>query len=167
MMSLSSAYWHNPEAYININELWIAFGTGTSLRYIAVHAIASLVGPEKPRSLPVFHAFTGCDTVSCFSGKGKKTAWITWMACEEATSAFLEFSNNPEDVSEECLRKLERFVVLLYDRTSARMTRQASSCLHRRESLLNLYPQLKLLLSSILEKQHTRVDIAGVKQLFQ
>lgn len=56
-------------------KLWIAFGTGTSLRYLAVHEIASRLGPEKARSLPVFHAFTGCDAVSCFSG----TAWITWM----------------------------------------------------------------------------------------
>ena len=31
---------------LHINELWIAFGTGSNLR-----------------SLPVFHAFTGCDTV--------------------------------------------------------------------------------------------------------
>ena len=62
---------------LNINELWIAFGTGTSLRYLAVREIASRLGPEKARSLPVFHAFSGCDTVSCFSRKGKKTAWIT------------------------------------------------------------------------------------------
>ena len=74
---------------LNINELWIAFGTGTSLRYLAVHKTASRLGLEKARLLPVFHAFTGCDTVTCFSGKGKKTAWITWMACAEATSAFL------------------------------------------------------------------------------
>ena len=100
---------------LNINELWIAFGTGTSSRYLAVHDIASLLGPEKARSLPVFHAFTGCDSVSCFSGKGKKTAWITCMACEEATSAFLESSNNT------WLRKLERFVVLMYDTTCAKM----------------------------------------------
>ena len=54
---------------LNINELWIAFGSGTSLRYLAVHEIVSRLGPEKVRSLPVFHAFTGCDTVSCFSEK--------------------------------------------------------------------------------------------------
>ena len=33
----------------------------------------------------------------------------------------LELSNNPDDVSEVWLRKLERFVVLLYDRTSTKM----------------------------------------------
>ena len=34
--------------------------------------------PQLP--LPMFHAFTGCDTVSFFGGKGKKTAWNTWRA---------------------------------------------------------------------------------------
>ena len=43
------------------------------------------------------------------------------MAYEEATSAFLELSYSPEDVSEECLKKLQRFVVLLYDCTSTKM----------------------------------------------
>ena len=106
---------------LHINELWIAFGTGSNLRYLAAHEIASRLGPEKATSLPVFHAFTGCDTVSFFSGKGKKTAWNTWMVYEEATSAFLELSYSPEDVSKECLRKLQRFVVLLYDRTRTEM----------------------------------------------
>ena len=43
------------------------------------------------------------------------------MAYEEAISAFLELYYSPEDVSEECLRKLQRFVVLLYDRTSTKI----------------------------------------------
>ena len=93
---------------LNINELWIAFGTGTGLRYIAVHEIASRLGPEKVRSLALFLAFIGCETVSCFSaGKGKETAGITWVAYEEATSAFLELFYHPDDVSKECLRELE------------------------------------------------------------
>lgn len=43
------------------------------------------------------------------------------MACEEATSAFLELSNYPDDATKKCLTKLERFVVLLYNRTTAKM----------------------------------------------
>lgn len=86
--------------------MWIAFGIGPNLRYLAVNEIVSRLGPERATSLPVFDAFTGCDTVSCFSGKGKNAAWITYMAYEEATTAFLELSNSPDDVSEECLREL-------------------------------------------------------------
>ena len=56
-------------------EVWVATGTGSHLRYIAGHEISSSLGPEMSKTLPVFHAFTGCDTVSCFAGRGKKTAF--------------------------------------------------------------------------------------------
>ena len=56
-------------------ELWIAFGTGKDFRYIPVHEIASALGPRKSAALPIFHAYTGCDTVSQFAPIGKKTAW--------------------------------------------------------------------------------------------
>ena len=42
------------------------------LRYIPAHDIAKELGYEKALSLPMFHAFTGCDTVSSFAGREKK-----------------------------------------------------------------------------------------------
>ena len=71
-------------------------------------------------SLPIFHAFTGCDTVS-FSGGGKKTVWTTWRAFLEVTDAFIELERMPSVVSEESMSWLERFVVLMYDNTSDTM----------------------------------------------
>ena len=56
-------------------QLWVAFGTGKHLRYIPAHEIATSLGAEKAQALPMFHAFTGCDTVSSFAGKGEKTAF--------------------------------------------------------------------------------------------
>ena len=53
-------------------KIWLAFGTGSSLRYIAVHAIAAVLGEEKSRGLLFLHALTGCDTVSAFYGIGQK-----------------------------------------------------------------------------------------------
>lgn len=58
------------------DELWIAFGVGKNFRFFAAHEIAKTL----VIALPMFHAFTGCDTVSFFGGKGKKTAWDTWKA---------------------------------------------------------------------------------------
>ena len=58
-------------------QLWMAFSTGKHLRYIPAHEIATSFGAEKAQALPMFHAFTGCDTVSSFAGKGKKTAFDT------------------------------------------------------------------------------------------
>ena len=102
-------------------ELWIAFGVGKNLRFLPVHEIASSLGPEKSKALPMFHAITGCDTVSSFSGKGKKTAWKTWLSYHQVTSAFHLLSNRPESVTDECMDILKRFIVLLYDRTCPKM----------------------------------------------
>jgi uncharacterized ParB-like nuclease family protein len=50
---------------------------GKDLRWIPIHDIVRSLGPRS-KALPFFHAFTGCDTVSAFVGKGKKTAWQAW-----------------------------------------------------------------------------------------
>ena len=49
---------------LSIGELCITFGVGKNFQFIAVHEIALALGPEQCVALPVFHAFTGCDTVS-------------------------------------------------------------------------------------------------------
>ena len=49
---------------LNISELWVAFGTGKSFRHLAAHEMARALGPDRCKGLPMFHAFTGCDTVS-------------------------------------------------------------------------------------------------------
>ena len=49
-------------------KIWLAFGTGKSLRFISAHDIATALGPEKCNVLPMFHALTGCDTVRILLG---------------------------------------------------------------------------------------------------
>ena len=49
---------------LSIDELWIAFGSGKSLRYLPAHEMAGALGPERCIALPFVHAFSGCDTVS-------------------------------------------------------------------------------------------------------
>ena len=66
----------------------------------------------------MFHVYTGCDTVSAFATRGKKSAWDTWMAYEEVTATFLALSTAPDDINEKDIVVLERFSILLYDRTS-------------------------------------------------
>ena len=68
-----------------LQQLWIAFGTGKSFRYLANHEIAAAMGPLKALALPTFHALTGCDTVSAFTSHGKRTAWIIWNSFPEPT----------------------------------------------------------------------------------
>ena len=52
-------------------ELWIAFGCGKDFRYIPAHEICASLGPRRLLALPVFHAYTGCDSVSHFVQVGK------------------------------------------------------------------------------------------------
>ena len=103
---------------IDCDELWLAFGTGTKFRYIPIHEVVSNMEPRICSTLPMFHAFTGCDTVSSFSGRGKKTAWNTWTVYPDVTTAFEELQMMQTEISEATMKTLERFVVLLYDRTS-------------------------------------------------
>lgn len=98
----------------NITELWVAFGVGKNFRFFAAHEIANALGPDGCVALPMFHAFTGCDTVSFFGGRGKKTVWDTWKAYKYVTPAFCALVARPAPQTiEEWLGLLEGFVVLL------------------------------------------------------
>ena len=74
---------------------------------------------EKSKGMLFFHAFTGCDIVSAFRGKGKKSAWQTWNVCNEITENFRKLSHYPPVVDDEDLQILEKFVVIMYDRSSS------------------------------------------------
>ena len=97
-------------------EVWVAFGTGINLRCIPAHSIASNLGSERSKALPAFHAFTGCDTVSCFAGRGKKTAIGTWKACPEVTRAFLSLSCPLVQITDmyNAVAECMQFILLIY-----------------------------------------------------
>lgn len=99
-------------------EIWIAFGTGNNMRYISAHDIATALGDEKAQGLPMLHAFTGCDTVSSFAGRGKKTAFDIWKTFDDVTPVFSTLFSNPASFNNDKMCVLETYVVLLYDRTS-------------------------------------------------
>lgn len=82
-------------ALLENTEMWVAFGTGKHFRYIPAHDIASQLGSRKARALPMFHAFTGCDTVSSFAGRGKKTAFAIWKSFDEVARVFSTMSMDP------------------------------------------------------------------------
>ena len=99
-------------------ELWVAYSTGKNLRYFEAHKISAGLGEEISKGLPFFHAFTGCDTVSSFGGKEKKSAWTTWISCTEETKVFSALASVPDIISDEWMSIIERCVILMYDRTS-------------------------------------------------
>jgi len=94
---------------IKMQELWVSFGTDKHHRYIPAHEIALSLGPNRSQALLFFHAFSGCDAVSGFNFRGKKSAWDTWQAYDEATSTFLSLSEGPSEISSKDFTILERF----------------------------------------------------------
>ena len=101
-----------------IEQLVIHFGSGKNFRVIDVISICSGLGIACSCVLPLFHSFTGCDTVSSFAGRGKKTAWSVWKTFPELTHALQTLTNNPDAYKEEkILAVIQKYVVLLYNRT--------------------------------------------------
>ena len=81
-------------------------------------------------------AISGCDTTSAFWGTGKKSFWQAWMAFEEVTDTFVYLASHPfEPLDSNCenFRKIERLIVLVYDKTSTSLsinqTRRELFCL--------------------------------------
>ena len=87
----------------------------------SINEICSKFERDVCQALPVFHAFTGCDTTSSFHGKGKKTAWGAWKAYPEITSTFKFMADHPfaaAETNSHIFSKLERFTIVLCDKPS-------------------------------------------------
>ena len=78
-------------AKLNNLNLSIAFGTGTHFRYLNVNNLANSTSPDKANVLSIFHAITGCDTISFFAGKGKISAWIHGLCTQNLQKHFQLF----------------------------------------------------------------------------
>ena len=103
---------------LGVDELWLDFGVGKNRRYLAAHLLSQAIGSLKSKCLPLFHSLTGCDTTSSFLGRGKRTAWEAWVSFPAVTEYFEEMSSCPEKPSIDCICTIERFIIILYDRTS-------------------------------------------------
>ena len=92
------AVWMVQELHEVVNELLLAIGTSKSFCYIEADKLAASLGPDKSKALSVFHAITGCDTVSSFAGRGKITAWAVWDIFPEVTNVFPHLGVNINNV---------------------------------------------------------------------
>jgi len=77
---------------LGLEQLWVSFGTGKRRRWIPIHDLCAHMGPEKSKGLLFFHAFSGCDTVSGFIGKGKTYFLQTWNVLPDITETFAKLS---------------------------------------------------------------------------
>ncbi len=97
--------WHRYTCHSAFETLQEA-GLG---RVRQVHNIASTLGQEKCNGMVFFHAFTGCDVVSAFIGKAKKTAWQTWDNSPQVSEVFKNLSQYPPTIDDEDLARLDLF----------------------------------------------------------
>ena len=75
-------------------------GTGFNFRYIPIYEVVANMDPR-------ICAFTGCDTVSAFCCRSKKTAWNTWKVYPEVIKAFEEFPLMQTETSDMAIETLE------------------------------------------------------------
>ena len=66
------------------------------------------------KALPYFYAFTGCDAVSSFNGKGKCTFFDTWMESESKNDLTKTFIKLAELINSDDRNTLEFLVKTVY-----------------------------------------------------
>ena len=76
---------------------------------------------EETRALLLFHALSGCDTVSQPMGIGKKMAWDRWKSMPELTQTFISLLENPKKYSKDTpkFQVLQRYMIHQYAKTSS------------------------------------------------
>ena len=101
------------------SEIWITFGSDQNFIYIAAHRICVELGQERSWGLLFLHALSGCDTVSAFCGISKTTVWNVWTSLPDIWPMFCRLSKSPDPIlNEDDMNKLERFIALLYNRST-------------------------------------------------
>lgn len=115
----------------------------------------SCIGERRSLALPMFHAITGCDVVSWFYGRGKKTAWDVWnLMGEVLTEAFLCISGESWD-NIECsphFAVIQKFVSMLYDCNYSETTHASVSQQYPTDLIPNSYSLFSFLKLDILRK---------------
>ncbi|KAL8624130.1 hypothetical protein ACOMHN_036133 [Nucella lapillus] len=88
-------------------------GTSTRTELIDIGKVASSLGPSVCTALLGLHAYTGCDSVSSFAGKGKVAALKMLKSNENVQQTFSDLGKDWE-LSGELFEKLEQFTCKLY-----------------------------------------------------
>ncbi|CAC5360780.1 unnamed protein product [Mytilus coruscus] len=96
------------------SNIIILTGTSSKCRLLNVQSMCAKLGENVCRALPGFHAFTGCDSVSALSGKGKSKAFGVLTRSVEFSEGLSRLGETFEEVGEELSKTLERFLCAIY-----------------------------------------------------
>ncbi|ELT89202.1 hypothetical protein CAPTEDRAFT_223408 [Capitella teleta] len=134
----------------------------TTVVVLAVRATQIL--KDQTPSLLAFHALSGCDTVSSFFGKGKRSAWQAWQACPDLTSALLELSSPvSHDSVKRVLPIIETFVTRLYGVESVDLVNAARKTLflNKGKQFVQIPPSSDALQLHLLRAVHQSAFVWG------
>ena len=95
------------------STVYMKCGTQARTKYIDITHVVQRQGSELCRCLPGLHAFTGCDTLSAFSGKGKLSALRLTKRHVKVRGIFQVLGTEWE-VSDELFTGLQEFTCFMY-----------------------------------------------------
>ena len=92
MLVLSAADFED----IASKDLWFRRGVKDRLRFLPVHDVCQNLSNRVLKALLAFHALTGCDTTSAFSGIGKKKPWNVFIRSAVNQESLTILGQKPE-----------------------------------------------------------------------
>ena len=138
-------------------HLYMKAGTSNAPKYFPVHEIRMLLSNDLVDTLLAFHAITGCDSVSQFTGHGKKTAWAVFKQHHTYLVGLGKGS-----LTEDIATSTEKFICKIYGVPRLiHATKHGSSCfvsvVHK---ILCHQPQMQQSFTSCV---HTIKQVSGTK----
>ena len=132
-------------------QLWMKAGTSKQKKYFPIHEIRQKLSfPESVYSaLLAFHAITGCDTVSYFSGHTKNTAWSVFVKEHRLLQHLGE-----GDLTTSKVHDAEEFVCKLYHVENVTKTEAARVQLFNKCKALEALPPTSDALHVHIERAH-------------
>ena len=94
-------------------KMYMKRGTLNRMRIIDIGEIRNTLSDGIAKALPGYHAFTGCDSVSAFAGKGK-LAGFRLLKREPRFQEAFQILGQSLNVPEPTIEVLEEFVCCLY-----------------------------------------------------
>ena len=98
----------------NIAEFFFKTGVSQRQRFIPMHSVARNLGRTLSAALPVIHALSGCDSMSAFSGIGKKPWLKVASQHPEIIERLCYIGQDPTNINRDAKKACVELVSLLY-----------------------------------------------------
>ena len=92
------------------SSIFLKCGTQTRVRYISITSIVQALGQNLCSSLLGMHAYTGCDTVSAFAGRGK----IGALRIVKEQRSMFDLLGVEWELSDDLFQMLQNFTCRMY-----------------------------------------------------